>query len=65
MSKRRKSVKNVKYQTVIDGEAKQFEAAKAYVINSRYMGTGWAISHTYAIDDGLLDAFALDLKTCG
>jgi YegS/Rv2252/BmrU family lipid kinase len=62
MSKRRKSVKNVKYRTVIDGEAKEFEAAKAYVINSGMMGTGWAITHTYAIDDGLLDAFALDLE---
>jgi YegS/Rv2252/BmrU family lipid kinase len=62
MSKRRKSLKNVKYRTVIDGEAKEFEAAKAYVINSGMMGTGFAISHSYAIDDGLLDAFALDLE---
>jgi YegS/Rv2252/BmrU family lipid kinase len=62
MSKRRKSVKNVKYRTVIDDEAKEFEAAKAYVINSGMMGTGWAITHAYAIDDGLLDAFALDLE---
>jgi diacylglycerol kinase family enzyme len=62
MSGRRKSLKNVKYRTVIDGEVKEFEAAKAYVINSGMMGTGFAISHSYAIDDGLLDAFALDLE---
>jgi YegS/Rv2252/BmrU family lipid kinase len=64
MSKRRRSVKNVKYRTVIDGEAKLFEAAMAYVINSGLMGTGLAITHAYAIDDGLLDAFALTWKIC-
>ncbi len=62
MARRRKSMKNVKYRVTIDGEPKEFEAAKAYVINSGMMGTGFAITHAYAIDDGLLDAFALDLE---
>src|SRR5262245_18222265 len=62
MSERGKTLKNVKYRVILDGETKEFKAAKAYVINSGMMGTGFAISSTYAIDDGLLDAFALDLK---
>jgi diacylglycerol kinase (ATP) len=62
MARRRKTMKNVKYRVTIDGETKEFEAAKAYVINSGIMGTGFAITHPYAVDDGLLDAFALDLE---
>jgi YegS/Rv2252/BmrU family lipid kinase len=62
MSERRKTLKNVKYRVTLDGKTREFEAAKAYVINSGMMGTGLAITHAYAIDDGLLDAFAVDLE---
>ena len=40
--------------------AVQFKAVKVYVVNSGMMGTGFSITHTYAIDDGVLDAFFLD-----
>jgi len=60
MAHRRKTQKEVKYQVVIDGEANEFQAVKVYVVNSGMMGTGLSITHTYAIDDGVLDAFFLD-----
>ena len=66
MAQRRKTQKEVNYQVVIDGDTHQFQAVKVYVVNSGMMGTGVSITHTYAIDDGVLDAFFLDsadLKT--
>ena len=47
----------------MDGEQLEFEASKVYIVNSGMIGTGLQITHTYAIDDGLLDAFAIDSKT--
>ena len=49
-----------RYQTVVDGDEIEFEASKVYVVNSGMTGKGIAISHTYAVDDGLLDAFVLN-----
>ena len=45
---------------IVDGEEKEFQAIKVYVVNSGMMGTGLSISKHYAIDDGLLDGFVLD-----
>ena len=60
IAQRRKTQKEVNYQITIDGETHQFQAVKVYVVNSGMTGSGFAITHTYAIDDGLLDAFMLD-----
>jgi len=60
MAQRRKTQKEINYQVVIDGEKIEFQAVKVYVVNSGMMGTGFSITHTYAIDDGVLDAFFLD-----
>ena len=62
MHERKKTTKQVKYQAMVDGEAVEFEASKVYVVNSGMMGTGFSITHTYAIDDGLLDAFVLNTE---
>jgi YegS/Rv2252/BmrU family lipid kinase len=63
MRHRRKTTKDSKYQVIIDGEAAEFKAFKVYVINSGMMGTGLSITHSYAIDDGLLDAFMMNSET--
>ena len=60
MRERKKTTKQSKYQVTIDGESGEFEAFKAYVVNSGMMGTGLSITHTYAIDDGFLDAFMMN-----
>ena len=39
---------------------REFQASRVYVVNSGMMGTGLRITHGYAVDDGLLDAFAID-----
>ncbi len=49
-----------RYVADLDGEHFEFEASTIYVVNSGMMGTGLKITHTYAVDDGLLDCFALD-----
>ena len=54
--------KPAEYQVVIDGHPETFRAIKAYVINSGMMGTGLSVTHDYAVDDGLLDAFFLDTE---
>ena len=59
MHERKKTTNDVKYQVVVDGETKEFEASKVYVVNSGMMGTGMSITKKYSIDDGLLDVFAL------
>ena len=41
----------------------EFHASRVYVVNSGMMGTGLRITHDYAVDDGLLDAFAIDGRT--
>ena len=60
MRERKKTTKQFKYHVTIDGESGEFEAFKAYVVNSGMMGTGLSITHSYAIDDGLLDAFMMN-----
>jgi diacylglycerol kinase (ATP) len=57
---RTKTVNEIKYRVTIDGEVQEFEAVKAYVVNSGMTGTGMSVSNKYSIDDGLLDAFVLD-----
>ncbi len=52
-----------RYQVVIDGEALEFEASTVYLVNSGMTGSGLKINQGYAIDDGLLDCFALDKAT--
>ncbi|HEY6569625.1 MAG TPA: diacylglycerol kinase family protein [Candidatus Limnocylindrales bacterium] len=49
-----------RYTVVVDGEVKEIEGSKAYVVNSGMMGTGLRVIHTYSIEDGLLDCFMLD-----
>jgi YegS/Rv2252/BmrU family lipid kinase len=51
------------YQVDIDGEALEFQASKVYLVNSGMTGSGLKITQGYAIDDGLLDCFALDKAT--
>jgi len=55
-----RATKEIQYRVSADGEEQTFRAVKAYVVNSGMMGTGLSITGTYAIDDGLLDAFILD-----
>ena len=50
----------VHYRADVDGELFEFDASKVYVVNSGMMGTGLRITHSYAIDDGLLDCFLVD-----
>ena len=44
----------------MDGATTEIDGSKVYVVNSGMMGTGLRITHTYSIDDGLLDCFMLD-----
>lgn len=48
------------YQVDVDGEKLEFLASKVYMVNSGMTGSGFKVSHGYAIDDGLLDCFGLD-----
>lgn len=50
----------IHYRAELDGESLEFEASKVYVVNSGMMGTGLRITSSYAVDDGLLDAFMID-----
>ena len=50
----------IHYRADLDGEVFEFEATKVYVVNSGMMGTGLKITNSYAVDDGLLDAFLID-----
>jgi diacylglycerol kinase family enzyme len=63
MAQRSKTVKPADYHVTIDGRSGTFRAIKAYVINSGMMGTGLSVTHDYAIDDGLLDAFFIDTES--
>ena len=49
-----------RYRVTADGREGEVHGSKAYVVNSGMMGTGLKVTHTYAIDDGLLDCFVLD-----
>ena len=60
IAQRRKTQNEINYRITIDGETLEFQAVKVYVVNSGMTGSGFAITHTYAIDDGVLDAFFLD-----
>ena len=55
--------KDVLYHVEVDGQPSEFEASRVYVVNSGMMGTGLQITHSYAVDDGLLEAFAIDEHT--
>ena len=63
MAGRAKSGSRSRYRADVDGEHLEFEASKIYVVNSGMMGTGLKITHTYAVDDGLLDCFAIDARS--
>ena len=60
MAQHRGDEKHFRYTVELDGEAGEVEGTKAYLINSGMMGTGLKITHTYSIDDGLLDCFVVD-----
>ena len=62
MAGRAKTGSRCRYLADVDGVRFEFEASKIYVVNSGMMGTGLKITHTYAIDDGLLDCFAIDAR---
>ncbi len=53
---------HVAYRAEVDGEPSEFQASRVYVVNSGMMGTGLRITHGYSVDDGLLDAFAIDAQ---
>ena len=57
--------KPVHYHTELDGESFEFDASKVYVVNSGMMGTGLQITHSYAVDDGLVDCFLIDKHDVG
>ena len=50
----------IHYRAELDGESIAFDATKVYVVNSGMMGTGLKITHSYSVDDGLLDCFRID-----
>ena len=50
----------IHYRAELDGESIEFDATKVYVVNSGMMGTGLRITHSYSVDDGLLDCFRID-----
>ncbi len=60
MAQRRGDAKHFRYQVDVDGEQGEIEGTKIYLINSGMMGTGLRITHTYSIEDGLLDCFVVD-----
>jgi diacylglycerol kinase (ATP) len=51
---------NAHYRVELDGESLEFDASRVYVVNSGMMGSGLRITHSYAVDDGLLDCFLID-----
>ncbi len=63
MAGRSKNQRRHLYRADVDGEHLEFEATKVYLVNSGMMGTGLRITHTYAIDDGLLDCFGIDQQS--
>ncbi len=63
MAGRARSGTRCRYLADVDGEHFEFEASKIYIVNSGMMGTGLKITHTYAVDDGLLDCFAIDARS--
>ena len=60
MAQRSGAAKHFRYAVDVDGETGEVEGTKVYLINSGMMGTGLRITHTYSIDDGLLDCFVVD-----
>jgi YegS/Rv2252/BmrU family lipid kinase len=63
MDERSKTTKDSKYNVTIDGDEVEFNAFKLYVVNSGMMGTGFTITNSYAIDDGLLDVFLMSKES--
>ena len=62
IAQRSRTERQVTYRITVDGKKHIFAAVKLYVVNSGMMGTGFTITHKYAVDDGLLDVFILDSK---
>ena len=60
---RSKTTTDKKYSVTIDGESVEFNAFKLYVVNSGMMGTGFTITNSYAVDDGLLDVFLMNKES--
>ena len=63
MDERSKTTTDSKYHVTIDGEEVEFSAFKLYVVNSGMMGTGFSITNSYAVDDGLLDVFLMNQES--
>ena len=63
IDERSKTTEDKKYKVTIDGEKIEFEAFKLYVVNSGMMGTGFTITNSYAIDDGLVDVFLMNKES--
>ncbi len=47
----------------VDGETFDSTASKVHVVNSGMIGSGLKVAQTYALDDVLVDCFALDSQT--
>lgn len=60
MAQRSGAAKHFRYAVELDGETGEVEGTKVYLVNSGMMGSGLKITHTYSIDDGLLDCFVVD-----
>jgi diacylglycerol kinase (ATP) len=60
---RASGTREFQYRVDVDGEVLEFEASKLYMVNSGMTGSGFKVTRSYAIDDGLLDCFVLDKAT--
>ncbi|MBP6469496.1 MAG: YegS/Rv2252/BmrU family lipid kinase [Chloroflexi bacterium] len=51
------------YRITVDGEVIEMPGTKCYVVNSGRTGTGLSVlGHNFAVDDGLLDVFVLNMR---
>jgi diacylglycerol kinase (ATP) len=51
------------YRITIDDEVIEIAATKCYIVNSGRTGTGLSVlGHNFAVDDGLLDVFVLNVR---
>lgn len=51
------------YRITIDDEVVEMSGTKCYVVNSGRTGTGLSVlGHNFAVDDGLLDVFVLNMR---
>jgi YegS/Rv2252/BmrU family lipid kinase len=58
-----RTVKDIPYHIVIDGEKIEVMGHKCYVVNSAKAGTGLSMSAKFEVDDGYLDVFMLNEDT--